>query len=127
MSEDYAAQHEFSMLTSWDLNGLKRINDQQGHEAGDAYIIEFARCLREVIPNSKFVYRIGGDEFIGLHPSDMPPETLVSRVRTRFAGVAVGWVQLEGQPLDVALRDADNLMYTNKRSLGGERRIMASN
>lgn len=127
MREDYAAQHEFSMLTSWDLNGLKRINDQQGHEAGDAYILQFARCLREVIPNSKFVYRIGGDEFIGLHPSDMPPETLVSRVRIRFAGVAVGWVQLEGQPLDVALRDADRLMYINKRSLSGERRMMASN
>lgn len=49
----------------FDLNGLKQINDTQGHEKGDRVIAEAGALLRAVFPEGK-LYRIGGDEFVAL-------------------------------------------------------------
>lgn len=46
-----------------DLDGLKRINDELGHEAGDAMITHIARILRETFRESDIIGRMGGDEF----------------------------------------------------------------
>lgn len=46
-----------------DLNNLKQINDEQGHQMGDVYIKKAAEVLRSCIPDSYPIYRIGGDEF----------------------------------------------------------------
>lgn len=48
----------------FDLNNLRIINNQQGHERGDLYISSFAKCLRKSIDENQFVGRYGGDEFI---------------------------------------------------------------
>ena len=48
----------------FDLNNLKTVNDTLGHTVGDALIANFARILRNVIPQKDFVGRYGGDEFI---------------------------------------------------------------
>jgi diguanylate cyclase (GGDEF)-like protein len=47
-----------------DLDGLKRINDRFGHEAGDAAIREFAGVLRKSFRDSDVLSRLGGDEFV---------------------------------------------------------------
>ena len=49
-----------------DMNYLKYTNDTFGHEAGDKYILEFARVLCESIPAGNFIGRFGGDEFISI-------------------------------------------------------------
>lgn len=49
-------------IAYFDLNGLKKINDLQGHQAGDALIRRTAECLLQAF--GKKAYRIGGDEFI---------------------------------------------------------------
>ena len=46
-----------------DLNGLKQINDTQGHEAGDTLIRNAASALRELF-DARNIYRAGGDEFV---------------------------------------------------------------
>lgn len=46
----------------YDLNGLKELNDQLGHECGDYYIQGAAHALEQGFPDGH-VYRIGGDEF----------------------------------------------------------------
>ena len=46
-----------------DVNGLKKINDNFGHQAGDELIIAAATCIRNSFANTDDVYRIGGDEF----------------------------------------------------------------
>lgn len=51
-------------IFSFDLNNLKKINDSNGHEAGDEYIREFAKTLKKVFETQGFIGRIGGDEFI---------------------------------------------------------------
>lgn len=61
-------QKLFNMDTSLgiiylDVNGLKDVNDQFGHEVGDALLVECARRMKMVFKKADF-YRIGGDEFI---------------------------------------------------------------
>ena len=46
-----------------DINGLKEVNDNLGHEAGDELIIASAECLKKCFDGIDTVYRIGGDEF----------------------------------------------------------------
>ena len=47
----------------FDVNGLKRVNDNLGHEYGDMLIIDSANIIKHVF-SAENVYRIGGDEFI---------------------------------------------------------------
>jgi GGDEF domain-containing protein len=103
------------LLTSWDVDGLKRINDTKGHEAGDHYILEFVQALRNAVRTGDGLYRVGGDEFIGLHVGLSGGETLYTRVRTNFNNVSGGWVRATRITLDQAMREADVQMYNEKR------------
>jgi len=47
-----------------DLNGLKKINDTVGHQAGDIMIQETTRLLAKSLSRNDSIYRIGGDEFV---------------------------------------------------------------
>jgi diguanylate cyclase (GGDEF)-like protein len=55
-------------LLAFDLDGLKRVNDVDGHQAGDAYIKAAATCIRDAIGDAGSVYRTGGDEFMAILP-----------------------------------------------------------
>lgn len=57
----------------FDLNNLRIINNQQGHERGDLYINLFAKSLRKGVDENQFVGRCGGDEFIAFF-KDMSKE-----------------------------------------------------
>lgn len=46
-----------------DLNGLKRVNDTLGHEAGDQMIFQLSGILRNTLPRASVICRWGGDEF----------------------------------------------------------------
>ena len=50
----------------FDLNNLRMINNNLGHDKGDAYIRSFAGQLREAMPEDAFVGRDGGDEFLAV-------------------------------------------------------------
>lgn len=54
------------ILASLDVNGLKVVNDELGHSAGDELIIGAAKCLKESFGAYGKVYRIGGDEFAAI-------------------------------------------------------------
>ena len=51
-------------IVSIDLNDLKKVNDKGGHLAGDKYLSEFARILKNCVNDNGFIARIGGDEFV---------------------------------------------------------------
>ena len=59
--EEEAAE-KFAVVVC-DVNGLKVINDTQGHKAGDEYIISASRMICDIFQHSP-VYRTGGDEFV---------------------------------------------------------------
>lgn len=54
---------EFAIVV-FDINGLKVINDTKGHEEGDKYIKESFKLIKSIYKFS-YVYRFGGDEFVG--------------------------------------------------------------
>ena len=56
---------DFIYLTA-DLNGLKQVNDSQGHAAGDELIKAAAECLKKCFESYGDIYRIGGDEFAAM-------------------------------------------------------------
>ena len=51
-----------------DLNGLKAVNDEQGHAAGDALLRRVGEVLAKAVDPPACAARIGGDEFIVLLP-----------------------------------------------------------
>ncbi len=60
----YAARHYTPAAVLYiDLDGLKRINDDHGHHAGDAVLLHLARLLTHSLRATDMVARIGGDEF----------------------------------------------------------------
>ena len=60
-NEDESAQ---CTVFSFDLNGLKKVNDTYGHEAGDELIRKFSKILTDSFSENWTVVRMGGDEFL---------------------------------------------------------------
>lgn len=54
------------VVISFDLNGLKVVNDTQGHQAGDLLLQHSAYCINDIFSPYGKVYRVGGDEFMAL-------------------------------------------------------------
>jgi diguanylate cyclase (GGDEF)-like protein/putative nucleotidyltransferase with HDIG domain len=114
----------FSLL-AFDLDGLKRVNDIEGHPAGDAFIKTVAACIRDALAESGTVYRTGGDEFMALLPTcrGWQALTVAHRIQ-RLASEATGKRALsigvtestrtEGSR--VLLHQADLALYEAKRA-----------
>ncbi len=113
-----------------DVDGLKLINDQRGHHAGDRLLKQTAQLLREAFRTEDIVARIGGDEFAALLPqTDMAAAAVcLQRVRARTAAhnavhaaatlsISLGMATTDaGQDIAVTLRQADEDMYEDKRT-----------
>ena len=105
-----------------DINGLKSVNDNEGHEAGDELIKNVTECLTGIF-GKEDVYRMGGDEFAvyvcGVSLSEM--EDKVSKFRSTASEkgyhVALGYSYSKGGDPDYNSHklDADNRMYEEKR------------
>lgn len=116
-----------------DLDEFKTVNDEYGHEAGDAVLCEVARRLRECIRAEDTAARIGGDEFLVIL-GDLPDAQTAATV-ARNIGSAIarpidvpGHVVYSGASIGIALYPdhtgnvdamrhvADQAMYRVKRS-----------
>jgi diguanylate cyclase (GGDEF)-like protein len=104
------------MLTMWDVDGLKRVNDTQGHAAGDAYMRDFARALQSATAANDQLFRVGGDEFLGLHQDFTDIYALEARVKRAFPNVSVGWSFVADGNLEVAMLEADERLYAEKET-----------
>jgi diguanylate cyclase (GGDEF)-like protein len=102
------------MLTMWDVDGLKRVNDTDGHAAGDAYLREFARALQSATAAKDELFRVGGDEFLGLHQNFTDVHALEARVKRNFPNVSVGWSFVSAGNLEAAMLEADAMLYEAK-------------
>lgn len=66
-----------------DVDGLKKINDTYGHEAGDELIKEMAACFKENLSNDMLAMRYGGDEFVvfGSYEKDEEVDYLLQAIQ----------------------------------------------
>lgn len=105
-----------------DINGLKGLNDQYGHNYGDSIIIRTAQILKKT---QKYqVFRVGGDEFIIPCPEISKEEfqCLLQNLRQAFAedpecDVCIGssW-KGDGLDIDTQISRADELLYVEKQT-----------
>nr|WP_231135044.1 GGDEF domain-containing protein [Motilibacter deserti] len=107
-----------------DVNGLKSVNDQQGHAAGDALLQDAARCWRTALRREDQLARIGGDEFVVLMPDtdEAAGQQVIARLRASApsVSVAVGVAEwAEGQTAGELLAAADRQMYADKAGSAG--------
>ena len=115
-----------------DMDGLKKINDTYGHEAGSDALQTLARVVKSVVRSGDIVARLGGDEFVilSIGANDENTEAMADRIQRSLneynsrsgkpyavaCSIGVIPVQLDGgQTLDEILAQADEAMYAEKQ------------
>lgn len=123
--QQYQGYYLFAMI---DINGLKKTNDELGHDAGDELIKGVAECMLLSAGSSGNIYRIGGDEFAAILFSN--PENCQA-ILERFesfldnwsgdlvkkASVSIGYaskLEFPDATFDELKSIADKRMYQNK-------------
>jgi len=127
--------HNYLGLVFIDLNGLKKVNDTQGHEAGDNLIKDTASFLKTNFRREDVVVRLGGDEFVVICRNQQNDNNfeinLTSQVRERrdlkskdlntpisFAfGVAVYDQVRDSKDINETQKLADQRMYQDKAEI----------
>ena len=119
---EIAETNDSISLIFLDINGLKKINDIEGHEAGDNLIKTAANILKTVFKDS-YIFRAGGDEFVVIlknvnekqikyYINDLEEQSLKNNV-----SFAYGYSRTNNpQEIERILKEADSNMYINKRN-----------
>jgi diguanylate cyclase (GGDEF)-like protein len=106
-----------------DLDGLKQVNDTEGHAAGDRLLRSAAIGWTSALRAGDSLARVGGDEFVlVLSDADLDAaKSAVQRLRDATPDVAfsAGVVSWNGQGLDELLLRADAGLYAAKKTGGG--------
>ncbi len=113
---------EITSLVSLDLNGLKTINDTQGHSAGDEALTVLAVCFTRALGRRQSLYRVGGDEFVIVcrKTSHLETDQLVERIKKNVSATeyscSIGYsYSLDGaKTVDTLLKESDSMMYEEK-------------
>src|SRR3954452_10255965 len=121
-------EHPFAVLLL-DIDGLKRINDAHGHQAGDRVLMQLAMAMRRAVRAVDTAARLGGDEFCILAPEQTSAGganlagRLVAAIQeevvtpdTPPVGVSIGVAACpeQGEDADRLLESADQAMYRAK-------------
>ena len=103
-----------------DLNGLKKVNDEQGHRAGDELIVRAAGTIAGIFAED--AYRVGGDEFVVIlldvsrEEFARKTEQLHRQMQKNGVDASIGGVwQASTENLENLLRRADENMYREKK------------
>lgn len=103
-----------------DLNGLKKVNDEQGHRAGDELIVRAAGTIAGIFAED--AYRVGGDEFVVIlldvsrEEFARKTEQLRRQMQENSVDASIGGVwQASTENLENLLRRADENMYREKK------------
>lgn len=128
VEQEYADMDSIAIF-NFDVNNLKVMNDNYGHEAGDKLLIKAANSIRKVTSNKVHGYRMGGDEFlmIACNVSENEAKNLKDRWEKELerlntleddihcviaAGVVYGKKDYD---LAMLMKEADKLMYEDKK------------
>lgn len=108
-----------------DLDGLKEVNDREGHGAGDELICCAARLMSQCCRADELIARVGGDEFVILLPGlgHDAAAAMLARIRKRLheqtvtpiVAMSLGCATADGpNQLQAAIVRADQQMYRDK-------------
>jgi diguanylate cyclase (GGDEF)-like protein len=105
-----------------DVDGLKRVNDTQGHAGGDRLLRAVASALQDRLRRQDLVFRYGGDEFVCVLPgADLSSaERVLERIRkevaaTRGESFSVGLTELRpGDDAATLVQRADEALYASR-------------
>ena len=122
-----------TMIVTFDLNNLKKCNDEHGHNAGDEYIIHTAQIIESIFEKYGKCYRIGGDEFCCIVPdaNKCQIDRLIQRMHGELvflnnkkiipirAEIACGYAVMEAgdDGIEQIRERADLMMYRDKSRL----------
>ena len=117
---------------NFDVNDLKKINDNEGHEAGDRLIMRAADIVRGINDGDALCFRMGGDEFLAVVKDvDFAATERIQRAWTNSVAtenataplkIACGMAHGAGNyDFDALMAEADQKMYENKKALKGGR------
>ncbi len=122
-------------LIMFDLNNLKVVNDTLGHIAGDSLISDFAAVLKHSVPDTEFIGRFGGDEFLVIleNKEDNEIDLIIDNIATEVTiynsfghsyqiAYACGFAKSKDYQecsMQTLLDKADQNMYLNKQALKG--------
>lgn len=143
LSEEIARaerENKHFLLAFIDLNLLKQINDQYGHDAGDACLIHFASLLADCVRRGDWCARWGGDEFVlAVYQPDVGTDLVFNRVLTELESkpchvrqnvtlhlsVSIGVAMYQrGMAIETLLQQADQAMYQAKLQGSGKSKVM---
>jgi diguanylate cyclase len=118
-----------------DVDGLKTINDQEGHEEGDKAIWTVAAAIKKLIRGDDYLIRWGGDEFLVILPGmdeelakkrfymlpakieEIRQSQNLTKAYRRFIAASVGVTPYSSRlPFDFAIESADRVMYERKKA-----------
>lgn len=122
---------DISALVSIDMNGLKVINDTEGHAAGDLAITTISGCFLRAVKRKHAVYRVGGDEFVVVcrKVSEDDVIALTKRVHeqvgtTKYScSVGYSYSHDGKKSIDELLSESDANMYNEKQQYYKENNI----
>ena len=121
--EEHHTHH--SILFYMDLNHFKQINDTFGHTVGDKLLLEVARRLKSLTISTKYLSRIGGDEFIMVIPYT---ERSIAITKDRAQSIALEIKQLfkaafEIEGLDLYMTTSIGIVLVEPKSNNTEQII----
>ena len=122
-------EHPEGVLILFDLDNFKKINDTQGHQAGDRVIKKFADVLRRCFRKSDILARFGGDEFVVFTPNVDARHLIEDRCRYLMqeasalrengmvisCSVGISLSPEHGRTVEELYRCADKALYKAKR------------
>lgn len=124
---DRARRTEGRLVVAFlDVDGLKRVNDELGHAAGDRLLSDVAGVLRSRLRSYDLVMRWGGDEFVcalsgaGLDGAQRRLEAVAAGIAVASGGRTVSWglVALEGSDnAQTLIARADAALYERRRAV----------
>ena len=113
---------DVTAFISIDMNGLKPINDNYGHLAGDEALKSLALCFKKAAKNKQSVYRIGGDEFVIVcrKTTEEELQVLVALIKKNVSetkySCSIGYCYAPNneKTIDDMIKESDDMMYADK-------------
>ena len=137
MVAEHQAENMSMGIIYFDLDGFKPVNDNLGHDVGDALLKQIAGIVKKSVRSDDIVARVGGDEFVVILNRIENEKDLVTRGRQILQRIEE-IKSMNGKPIDISaslgcllvgartpkelsssqklIREADRLMYASKKS-----------